>query len=298
MKGEKMKTQKTDLLKIGILLLGISAIVVALVLVGCMQKLEEPTPTLTVQPAKELKLSDFPEVFKENTLIVIGDNAYEVELQAANEVAGYLENETGNKPIVKKYSEIKGKDKRNYNLIIIGTPNSNPMLKEVYEMANVSEVNETFPGEEKGILEILRNLWNKNRAILLIEGSKKEGVRGDILFLKSKNEEYFDKLVEELEKVPPGEPMKEYPLLDCDFDHDWDCDRNDLELFQESIGSCHGDTSYNPIADADGSGCIDSLDENYLFPDIKIIENIEIHKVNEQKKVPKKVIIHYRSVEK
>jgi len=35
-------------------------------------------------------------------------------------------------------------------------PLANPMLKKVYEVADVSEVNETFSGEGKGVLEILR----------------------------------------------------------------------------------------------------------------------------------------------
>ena len=98
---------------------------VALVAGLCVQKPEgiEPTP---LQPAEELKLSDFPEAFKDGTLIVVGDNASDIEMQAVNEIADYLENETGNKPLIKKYSEITEEDKRNYNLIIVGTPKTNP----------------------------------------------------------------------------------------------------------------------------------------------------------------------------
>ncbi|HIE41613.1 MAG TPA: hypothetical protein EYP80_03010 [Candidatus Aenigmarchaeota archaeon] len=120
-------------------------VVVALTLALCVQK-----------PKEVIKLSDFPEIFKEDTLIVIGDEASEIELQAANEIADYLEKETGNKPLVKRYSKVSDKDRKN-NLIVVGTPNSNPMLEEVYEMADVLEVNETYPGEGKGILEILGN---------------------------------------------------------------------------------------------------------------------------------------------
>ena len=71
---------------------------------------------------KELKLSDFPEAFKESTLIVVGDNASEIEMQAANEIADYLQKKTGNKPLIRKHSEISDEDKRNYNLIVVGTP--------------------------------------------------------------------------------------------------------------------------------------------------------------------------------
>ena len=44
-------------------------------------------PPPPAKPKKELKLSDFPEAFKDGTLIIVGDNASEIELQAANEIA-------------------------------------------------------------------------------------------------------------------------------------------------------------------------------------------------------------------
>jgi len=37
-----------------------------------------------------LKLSDFPEAFKEKTVIVLGDNASEIERQAAEEIKNFL----------------------------------------------------------------------------------------------------------------------------------------------------------------------------------------------------------------
>ena len=106
----------------------------------CVQKPEgiEPTP---LQPSEEQKLSDFPEAFK-STLIIVGDNASDIEMQAANEIADYLENETGNEPLIKKHSEISDEDKRNYNSIVVGTPKTNPFLEEVYAMTNATRVTE------------------------------------------------------------------------------------------------------------------------------------------------------------
>ena len=127
---------------------------------------------LPAQSSKELKLSDFPEVFNESALIIIGNNAPERELQAAEDIADYLKNKTGNKPKIKKFSKIATDDKRNYNLIIIGTPKSNKMLGEIYKISDVLEVNESFPGEGKGILEILPNPWNESKAMLLVEGQE------------------------------------------------------------------------------------------------------------------------------
>jgi len=136
-----------------------------------VQKPEGIKPTPPIQPAEELKLSDFPEAFKDSTLIVVGDNTSDIEMQAVNEIADYLENETGNKPLVKKYSEVSEEDKRNYNLIVVGTPKTNPFLEEVYAMTDATRVMEEYPREERGILEILPNPWDEEKAMLLVERS-------------------------------------------------------------------------------------------------------------------------------
>jgi len=150
-----------------ILLIG-EILMVAFVAGLCVQKPEgiKPTP---LQPAEELKLSDFPEAFK-STLIVVGDNASEIEMQAVNEIAEYLENETGNKPLIKKHSEISDEDKRSYNLIVVGTPKTNPLFEEVYALTDATRVTEEFPGEGKGVLEILPNPWDEEKVMLSVEG--------------------------------------------------------------------------------------------------------------------------------
>ena len=159
---------------------------VALVAGLCVQKPEgiEPTP---LQPSEEQKLSDFPEAFKDSTLIVVGDNASEIEMQAVNEIADYLQKKTGNKPLIKKHSEISDEDKRNYNLIVVGTPKTNPFLEEVYALTNATRVTEEFPGEGKGVLEILRNPWDEEKAMLLVEGSDKWGARVGSLMIVEEN---------------------------------------------------------------------------------------------------------------
>ncbi len=155
----------------------ISGVIVVILILGfiLIQRPEGSIHT-PLPSAKELRLSDFPEVFKENTLIIVGDNASEIEVQAANEIAEYLANETGNKPLIKKYSEVTEEDKKRYNLIVVGTPESNEMLKDIYAIADVIKVNESFPGEGKGILEIARNPWNEERAMLLVEGWENDGL--------------------------------------------------------------------------------------------------------------------------
>lgn len=149
-------------------------LLVGITLIALMLSLSMKKPKELTHP-KELKLSDFPEVFNDSTLIIIGDEASEIELQAAKEIADYLEKETGNKPLIKRYSEVSDKDRKN-NLIIVGTPKSNPMLKEIYAITDVLKVNETFPGEGKGVLEILRNPWDKRKVILLINSKDATGI--------------------------------------------------------------------------------------------------------------------------
>ena len=84
------------------LIIGGVVILVCLI-VGCLLLRKQiPTqsplpPTLPVKPKKELKLSDFPEAFKDSTLIVVGDNTSDIEMQAVNEIADYLQKKTENK---------------------------------------------------------------------------------------------------------------------------------------------------------------------------------------------------------
>jgi len=295
-------------------------IIVGVILVcfiaGNFLLLEQLPAQLQAQSTKELKLFDFPEAFKDSTLIVVGDNASEIELQAANEIADYLENKSGNKLLIKKHSEIlkefyweenltKNKElkmefliksikegnwsieakaeyiaewggyggmdivyisvtendttvyentlppwmeppklpsmgervgntvdkpkptsplkinlkligkpllnntvkllctvktdidlqnitkieitlpegfefidgyKKYYNLIVIGTPKTNPLLEEVYQMTNATRATEEFPGEGKGVLEILPNPWNGERVMLLVEGWDEQSI--------------------------------------------------------------------------------------------------------------------------
>ena len=109
-------------------------------------------------------------------MIIVGDNASEIELQVAKDVAEYLKTKTWNKPLIKKYSELTEKDKRNYNLIVVGTLKTNPLLEEVYARTNATRVTEEFPGEDKGVLEILLNPWNESKAMLLVESKTITGI--------------------------------------------------------------------------------------------------------------------------
>ena len=177
----------------GKILLLIIGLIILICIVSGYLFLKEKSPKQTLQ---ELKLSDFPDVFKGNTIIVVGKNASKIEKECANEIAANLENLTGNKPEIIS-SEKTESFKYNHNLIIIGTPKTNFFLNEVYQMTNAARVMEEYPGEGKGILEILRNPWNESKTMLLVEGSDEWGVKAGSEMLTNSQ-----KLVGKSMKVP------------------------------------------------------------------------------------------------
>jgi hypothetical protein len=133
--------------------------------------------------SNELLLSDYPELFQKDAMIIVGENASQMENEVAQAIAAKLEELTGNEPIKKKDSEVSENDKRDYNLVLVGTPNLNNLLQEMYDATNATRVTEEYPGEGKGILEILRNPWNSDKALLIVAGSDEWGAKagGEIL---------------------------------------------------------------------------------------------------------------------
>jgi len=127
-------------------------------------------------PSQDLALNDCPELFAKEVVIVIGENASRVEKESAEVIAANFEILTGNKPKIYISEKIESL-KYAYNLIIVGTPKSNKVLEEVYKMTNATRVTDEYPGENRGILEILRNPWNEEKAMLLVEGSDEWGVK-------------------------------------------------------------------------------------------------------------------------
>jgi uncharacterized repeat protein (TIGR01451 family) len=80
-------------------------------------------------------------------------------------------------------------------------------------------------------------------------------------------EAFFDGVMDVLATIPVDGPMEEDTSLRCDFDLDGDCDDQDLAIFRMALGTCLGDGGFNPEADDDASGCVDSEDEEFLFSD-------------------------------
>ena len=138
-------------------------------------------------PAQNLTLSDYPKLFAKETVIVIGDNASQIEIESAEAIAANMEIMTGNKPEIINTKKIES-FKYSYNLIIVGTPNSNEILGEVYNMTDAIRVTGEYPGENKGVLEILKNPWDEEKAMLLVAGSDEWGVKGGVEMLDEAKE--------------------------------------------------------------------------------------------------------------
>ena len=127
-------------------------------------------------PSRDLTLSDYPKLFAKGAVIVIGENASQIDKESAEAIAANLENLTGNKPEIISSKKIES-FKYTYNLIIIGTPKSNKVLRKVYGMTDAIRVTDGYPGEDKGVLEILPNPWDESKAMLFVEGSDEWGVK-------------------------------------------------------------------------------------------------------------------------
>ena len=65
--------------------------------------------------------------------------------------------------------------------------------------------------------------------------------------------------------TPSGEPMTEVGIKVCDLDRDNDCDRTDKDIFDDARDSCQGASTYLQAADFDRNGCVDVIDEYFLF---------------------------------
>ena len=131
----------------------------------------------------EMLLSDYPELFGTDVLIVVGENASQIELESAEAIAANLKELAGNEPVIKNGSEVSENDKRDYNLILVGITDSSRLLQEVFDVMDAVRVTEEYPGENKGMLEILRSPWNPDKTLLIVVGSDEWGMKAAALML-------------------------------------------------------------------------------------------------------------------
>lgn len=168
-------------------------IVVMLATLGCVEK---------QQPQLDITLSNYPKLFEKDVIIVIGENATQVERDGAEAIAYNLAELTGNGSVTKTDAEVTEEEKAGYNLILLGRSDTNKMLRDIYERTNATKVTKEYPGAGKGILKILRNPWNESKMMLLVEGSDEWGVRAGSVVLEEKQKfEDKDRVVVDWEEV-------------------------------------------------------------------------------------------------
>jgi len=148
---------------------------------GCA--LASPVDSSGENESKELRLIDYPKSFGKDAMMVVRANATDIERASIEAIAKTLGELTENEPVIKKAAEVSEKDKANHSLILAGTPGSLALLQEVYDMTKAMKVTEEYPGENKGLLEILRSPWNNDRSLLLVAGSDDQGVMIGLLEL-------------------------------------------------------------------------------------------------------------------
>ena len=119
-------------------------VVAMLATLGCVEK---------QQPQLDITLSNYPKLFEKDVIILIGENATQVERDGAEAIAYNLVELTGNGSVTKTDAEVTEKEKAGYNLILLGRSDTNKMLSAVYERTNATKVTDEYPGAGKGVLE-------------------------------------------------------------------------------------------------------------------------------------------------
>jgi len=152
---------------------------------------------VTISCTGKLDLSDYPKLFEKEVMTVVGKNATHVELGSAQAIVEKLQELTGNRPSIKDDVTFVEGDKVSYNLILVGTPNSNDILEQIYTLTRLTKVTEEYPGESRGILEISRSPWHSDKALLIVAGSDERGVKAacEMLTEDEKIKELSGKLV-------------------------------------------------------------------------------------------------------
>lgn len=67
------------------------------------------------------------------------------------------------------------------NLIFMGSPDSNAVLKDVYDITYAMWVTNEYPDINKGMLEILKNPWNRGKTMLLVAKSDEKVIETECL---------------------------------------------------------------------------------------------------------------------
>lgn len=139
------------------------AVLCMVLLCGCVE-----------EEAQRPDLSGFPGTFTGNVLLVTGNDIPQGEETAARELATYL-NDTGLiRTDIVDTSILNRTELGRRHLIIVGTPETNPLVEEAAGMSGRGEITRGSEGE--GRLLLFKNPWNTENLTLVVTGSDAWGV--------------------------------------------------------------------------------------------------------------------------
>jgi hypothetical protein len=129
----------------------------------------------SVSDSTSLKLADCPSLFNEDVLIVLGERTSDLESKTAAFLSQKLGALFASPPAVKTIDELSSEDWAQYNVVLAGTPNSLNIPQAIRDESGEPEVTPQYPGDGKSVLEIGRNPWNREKALVVITGSDERG---------------------------------------------------------------------------------------------------------------------------
>lgn len=88
-----------------------------------------------IEQEEDLVLSNYPKLFEKEVVIVIGENATQMEYESAEAIAENLHSITGNMPVIKSDTELTEDDKA----ILIGGLGTNTVFRgwRTYELYQI-----------------------------------------------------------------------------------------------------------------------------------------------------------------
>lgn len=154
-------------------------------------------------------LKDYPKIFDGRINIFTGTNTSFTEILSGNLIRTNLYEKTDyDLAYLRDYSFINDKKMLDDNIILVVTPNSIDPFIELLDKASISAVTSDSPGENKGILEITRNPWNKKKVLLVVGGSDENGLDAAVRMLEKADLNDVSQLVVNWE----GDTPIEFPI--------------------------------------------------------------------------------------
>ncbi len=158
------------------------------------------------EQVKTTSLENYPYLFFEDStlqdlIVVLSNQAdiYDINMMAkVFAYIGRLANNIRDIHVIRAHSLIN--EMKNKNILLLGRPGDNPIIKQINEYLPVSfnrdftkliSTNEYFfldeVGQEAGIVQIIDSIWNSEKVIVIASAANKLALRNTDLLLSSRN---------------------------------------------------------------------------------------------------------------